>query len=40
MKLSARNRVSGTVTKITKGEAIANVVLNRSGQRIVSFDHR
>jgi molybdopterin-binding protein len=36
MKLSARNRLSGTVTSITRGEAIANVVLDVGGQRVVS----
>jgi molybdopterin-binding protein len=36
MKLSARNRLSGTVTSITKGEAIANVVVDCGGQRIVA----
>jgi molybdate transport system regulatory protein len=36
MKLSARNRLTGTVVAITRGEAIANVVLDVGGQRIVS----
>jgi molybdopterin-binding protein len=36
MNLSARNRLSGTVTSITRGEAIANVVLDVGGQRVVS----
>jgi molybdopterin-binding protein len=36
MKLSARNRLTGTVTAITRGEAIANVVLDVGGQRVVS----
>ena len=36
MKLSARNHLTGTVTSITRGEAIANVVLDVGGQRIVS----
>jgi molybdopterin-binding protein len=36
MKLSARNRLDGTVVKITGGEAIANVVLDVGGQRIVA----
>ena len=36
MKLSARNQLAGTVTEIRKGEAIANVVLDVAGQRIVS----
>jgi molybdopterin-binding protein len=36
MKLSARNKLEGTVTSITRGEAIANVVIQVSGQRLVS----
>ena len=36
MKLSARNKLSGTVESITKGEAIANVVLDVAGQRLVA----
>jgi molybdopterin-binding protein len=36
MKLSARNRLAGTVVKITRGEAIANVVLDVGGQRIAA----
>lgn len=36
MKLSARNRLTGTVTSITRGAAIANVVLDVGGQRVVS----
>lgn len=36
MKLSARNQLQGTIAKITRGEAIANVVLDVGGQRIVS----
>jgi len=36
MRLSARNRLTGTVAGITRGEAIANVVLDVGGQRIVS----
>jgi molybdopterin-binding protein len=36
MKLSASNRLTGTVTSITRGEAIANVVLDVGGQRVVS----
>ncbi len=36
MKLSARNRLKGTVTSITQGEAIANVVVDVAGQRVVS----
>ena len=36
MKLSARNRLDGTVTSITKGEATANVVVDVAGQRLVA----
>ena len=36
MKLSARNQLSGTVTSINKGAAIANVVLDVGGQRLVA----
>ena len=36
MKLSARNQLPGTVTSITRGEAIANVVVDISGQRLVA----
>lgn len=36
MKLSARNTLSGTVTSINKGAAIANVVLDVAGQRLVA----
>lgn len=36
MKLSARNQLPGTVTSITKGEAIANIVLDVAGQRLVA----
>ena len=36
MKLSARNQLRGTVTSIRKGEAIANVVLDVAGQRLVA----
>jgi len=36
MKLSARNQLSGTVKGINKGEAIANVVLEVAGQRLVA----
>ncbi len=36
MKLSARNQLSGEVTAITRGEAIANVVIDVSGQRLVA----
>lgn len=36
MKLSARNQLRGTVTSVHKGEAIANVVVDVGGQRIIS----
>jgi molybdopterin-binding protein len=36
VKLSARNQLPGTVTSINQGEAIANVVLQVAGQRLVS----
>ncbi len=36
MKLSARNQLSGIVTEISRGEAIANVVLDVAGQRLVA----
>ena len=36
MKLSARNQLSGTVKSVHKGEAIANVVLDVAGQRLVA----
>ncbi len=36
MKLSARNQLPGTVTEVKKGAAIANVVVDVGGQRIVS----
>jgi molybdopterin-binding protein len=36
MKLSARNQLTGTVRSITQGEAIANVELEVSGQRLVA----
>ncbi len=36
MRLSARNKISATVTSITKGEAIANVALDASGIRLVA----
>lgn len=36
MKLSARNQLPGTVTEIHLGEAIANVVLDVGGQRVVA----
>jgi molybdopterin-binding protein len=36
VKLSARNQLQGTVTSIRKGEAIANVVVDVAGQRLVA----
>ena len=36
MRLSARNQLHGTITKLNKGAAIANVVLDVGGQRLVS----
>jgi molybdopterin-binding protein len=36
MKLSARNTLSGIVTGIRRGEAIANVELDVAGQRLVA----
>jgi molybdopterin-binding protein len=36
VKLSARNQLAGTVSEIRRGEAIANVVLDVAGQRIVA----
>ena len=36
MKISARNQLEGTVTRINRGEAIANVELDVAGQRVVA----
>jgi len=36
VKLSARNQLSGTVQSINEGAAIANVVLDVAGQRLVA----
>jgi molybdopterin-binding protein len=36
VKLSARNQLSGTVSEIHRGAAIANVVIDVAGQRLVS----
>jgi molybdopterin-binding protein len=36
MKLSARNKLPGTVKSINSGEAIANVELDIAGQRLVA----
>jgi molybdopterin-binding protein len=36
MKLSARNQLTGEVTAVNRGAAIANVVIDVSGQRLVA----
>jgi len=36
VKLSARNQLAGTVVEVRRGAAIANVVLDVGGQRIVA----
>ena len=36
MRLSARNQLRGTVSQISHGEAIANVVIDVAGQRLVA----
>jgi molybdopterin-binding protein len=36
VKLSARNQLKGTVKEIHRGEAIANVVVDVQGQRLVA----
>lgn len=36
MRLSARNQLAGTVTKINEGAAIGNVELDVAGQRLVA----
>ncbi len=36
VKLSARNQLVGTVSEIRRGEAIANVVVDVAGQRLVA----
>jgi molybdopterin-binding protein len=36
MRLSARNQIPATITKIHAGEAIANVELEANGVRLVS----
>jgi molybdopterin-binding protein len=36
MKLSARNQIKGRVVEVNAGEAIANVVLDAGGQRLVA----
>ena len=36
MQISARNQLKGTVKRIRRGEAIANVELEVAGQRLVA----
>ncbi len=36
MKLSARNQLRGTVSEVRRGEAIANVIVDVDGQRLVA----
>jgi molybdopterin-binding protein len=36
MKLSARNQLTGTVTSVNEGAAIANVEVDVGGQRLVA----
>ncbi|MBV9003961.1 MAG: TOBE domain-containing protein [Solirubrobacterales bacterium] len=36
MNISARNKLPGTVKSVTRGEAIANVVVDVGGQRLVA----
>lgn len=36
MRLSTRNRIPATVVEINAGEAIANVVMDANGQRLVA----
>jgi molybdopterin-binding protein len=36
MRLSARNRLTGTVSEVRRGDTIANVVLDVGGQRLVA----
>jgi molybdopterin-binding protein len=36
VKLSARNQLPGTVVEVRRGAAIANVVLDVGGQRLVA----
>ena len=36
MRVSARNQLRGTVSSIHRGEAIANVVVDVGGQRLVA----
>jgi molybdopterin-binding protein len=36
VRISARNKIPGTITSITEGEAVANIVLDIGGQRLVA----
>lgn len=36
MRLSARNQIKATVKEVRRGEAIANVILDVDGQRLVA----
>jgi molybdate transport system regulatory protein len=36
LRISARNKIAGKITSIHEGEAIANVVLDVGGQRLVA----
>lgn len=36
MKLSARNQLQGEVTAVNRGAAVANVVIDVAGQRLVA----
>ena len=36
MRLSARNQLAATVTRVTEGAAIANVELDVNGRRVVA----
>lgn len=36
MKLSARNKLNGSVSSVNRGEAIANVAVDVAGQRLVA----
>ena len=36
MPISARNQIKGSVTRITRGEAIANVEIDAHGARLVA----
>jgi molybdopterin-binding protein len=36
VRISARNKIAGTITSIERGQTIANVVLDIGGQRLVA----